>query len=947
MAEKKPPDDSLEPEIAQIEQDIKQLISEMSALSSMPESPAIFRQLHSLLMDSHSKNQVLAGLVQKLNAEVVSNATRVASLLEMTEDDGITLQRCRQEYERSWQIASASQASEMAALEQCEALRGEIVRLTGSIHMQPPDDSCIQELRFDIESQLTSSNQRIREMETIRSAIARVQLADQDTRISIDQIAATIQELTNTLSEEDETISKLREFSTSIQTELTDVLADNAESTGVAEQNEIDIPRRQSGIVESRRVILQLDAIQKDYKEESAGSRRGIRSSSKTRDEVVSISERTEWKVRNLTQTISRLEEEADCIKLKAVECRDEFSQSNSELCEWQQRQTNLRHEIELSRMKHHELAEELTRTTHKTCLSEVEVRQMAPDIDARADQLQAAAVQLMEEKAATQSARRYAKLIASGRMKEKGEAQTQQSKVTLLEEELRRYQKQNHEVKMQLSRFTTRMETIDGDMNCAKGKLEQLNGTLRHHDTLIRDMEEERRGVVDQLKVVQEEHSQLETDFAEKYRQAAKLKKDIQQRTQDSILLHFQTRSLERQMTYFEGAADLTQRSLDEVQTAISRFRVEERKLQVIYSQALKDVNHTKAEFSHVEELSGMLHRQLSARQRDVADHALEFAAIVHELEHRAAAFNRQSDELRGLENDLEHGISQYRSLKRRAAVCRAMQLEIVTLENRINREIKIRGHCELQLLRPVNITRWRLLKTMEPEYFRNIQMVQYLKSKLDKAFHQQRSLDAQKAVLLRQLESKNEQMRKVRIEDGEYAISVYRRSISKKEKEMKEIDGDLRDKRRRVFQMESTLDNLKKTITLSHSDSSSMKTRPIGPPTMDRTGIGEGFDMAQIPRRRNPRFAKHDRDEPPQKHPKRTNRDESEDSGKRVRSEYAVTSPPSARKADSVRRKPRVEAKRSKPNGRESIGSSARSSARLSKSRLRFRFQAANNQF
>jgi hypothetical protein len=121
----------------------------------------------------------------------------------------------------------------------------------------------------------------------------------------------------------------------------------------------------------------------------------------------------------------------------------------------------------------------------------------------------------------------------------------------------------------------------------------------------------------------------------------------------------------------------------------------------------------------------------------------------------------------------------------------------------------------------------------------------------------HQQRSLNAQKATLLRDLEDTKEQTRMVRIKVDDYAISIVRQSISNKEDEMKEIDGELGDSRIPIFQMESTTDNLRVKIAHSDPEIAPMKrkqfdsTRPIGAPTM---AIRYGS-------KRNARSAQHDR--------------------------------------------------------------------------------------
>ena len=74
-------------EILQIQHDFQQIVGEMTDLTCLAEFSDIFRQLHKLIMDTHQKNNLLTSKVQSLQQCIVTNATKVASLLKMSEDD--------------------------------------------------------------------------------------------------------------------------------------------------------------------------------------------------------------------------------------------------------------------------------------------------------------------------------------------------------------------------------------------------------------------------------------------------------------------------------------------------------------------------------------------------------------------------------------------------------------------------------------------------------------------------------------------------------------------------------------------------------------------------------------------------------------------------------------------------------------------------------------------
>ena len=100
MEEKKPLPPKLDDEITTIETDFNVIFRELSQYSYIGNYGNVFRQLRTLLIDSHKKNQELSKVVQNLNQEIVSNATRVQSLLKMSEIDTLEIEKNKASYEK-------------------------------------------------------------------------------------------------------------------------------------------------------------------------------------------------------------------------------------------------------------------------------------------------------------------------------------------------------------------------------------------------------------------------------------------------------------------------------------------------------------------------------------------------------------------------------------------------------------------------------------------------------------------------------------------------------------------------------------------------------------------------------------------------------------------------------------------------------------------------------
>jgi hypothetical protein len=259
-----------------------------------------------------------------------------------------------------------------------------------------------------------------------------------------------------------------------------------------------------------------------------------------------------------------------------------------------------------------------------------------------------------------------------------------------------------------------------------------------------------------------------------------------------------------------------------------------------------------------------------------------------------------------------------------------------------------------QIKLHRPMNVHRWTLLKAASPDHYQAIQLVQTLKTQLEGTFRRRQRLEDTKVALLKCLAQRNERIRNLHVVDGNYALSAVRDSVTSKDRELRTMEGEVKSGRSRVFELESIVGNLKTMIKQSHSLVTSVRrkqqkdldipTLPISAKAAERTRLGGGFTLAQSAGANKPKLCDSENDnfsgrpgqKKPQKRAPASARAESTVSWRPgLNPELSVTSVSSlGRDGDPLRRKPRVEAIRSKAGTREasshsSVPRSARSSA------------------
>ena len=108
-----------------------------------------YEKLHKALIKSHESEKRLMLQCQELNAELISNASKVTSALKISQDDKATISSQKQEIEKLWRAVDDAQDKESKAHDTIHQLKLENVNLNKFIENGAGLGPAMQE-RFDI-----------------------------------------------------------------------------------------------------------------------------------------------------------------------------------------------------------------------------------------------------------------------------------------------------------------------------------------------------------------------------------------------------------------------------------------------------------------------------------------------------------------------------------------------------------------------------------------------------------------------------------------------------------------------------------------------------------------------------------------------------------------------------------------------------------------------------
>jgi len=113
-----------------LEKDFQEVLQELIGDKSLEHFRLEYEKLHRALKKSHESEKRLIKKCRDLNAEIVSNATKVQTALNLSKEDQATIANRKKEIERAWKMVEASHEKEQRAKETIHNLKVEIANLS-------------------------------------------------------------------------------------------------------------------------------------------------------------------------------------------------------------------------------------------------------------------------------------------------------------------------------------------------------------------------------------------------------------------------------------------------------------------------------------------------------------------------------------------------------------------------------------------------------------------------------------------------------------------------------------------------------------------------------------------------------------------------------------------------------------------------------------------------
>jgi chromosome segregation ATPase len=719
-----------------LEKDFQEVLQELIGDKSLEHFRLEYEKLHRALKKSHESEKRLIKKCRELNHEIVSNATKVQTALQLSKEDQTTIGNLKKEIERAWKMVEASSEKEQRAKETIQNLKVEIQNLSQLVEQGAG-------LSVNQENTVNSLMQQRDELQRNR-----------------DLLEARVQNLTQQNIGLSETVQKHQAEKVQGEVEImniTDVI--NAKKTEQQREHrrrerlEKELHELRANMQQRDKTLADVKATIKQQEEQKELFDRQLKELKKvvetrSSEEAKLINDIGDQKAENarLIQERKGIHAENLALNKEYKAAGEEMKTSQQELDKTQKQYDQLKRRVNLDDDERHEL--QLTRAVLKSDAENLlrETEQLRHQVDSD----NKAIAELMRER---ESVNRSLCRTNEKTTKHTDEVKLHEARTQSLQKDVSRVKhdlqdsikecyhadKDREKSGVELSLAGRHHQAALEDLKNRDNKISELKksyadakGKLADQKQQYEAVRTERNLFSKNLVESQDEIAEMKRKFKIMYHQIEQLKEEIKEKQEALRLEKTQENEVKKECDQLKKNMEGAKKKQSLLNSQKDTQQAEIKKLENRIQEADAERNKKKREYEEKISERDVLGTQLIRRNDELALHYEKIKIQQRTLQRGEIAYKQRLEESRNLmiktaslKRELHIGMQQVSSID-------DLKKEVFQLQRELLQErTKVKALSE-ELENPMNVHRWRKLEGQDPAMNEMFQKVQALQKRL-----------------------------------------------------------------------------------------------------------------------------------------------------------------------------------------------------------------------
>jgi len=716
----------------QFHRTVQQLITDQSLSSFRTE----YEKLHEQLVKSHDANGLLIDKCRSLNNDILANASKVSSIMSLSQNDQRTITGLRHEFEKAWKLVELSQEKEMKSKEVIETLKGEVVSLSrlvergGTLFLA--QDNSLDEVKKSVESLKSEIKNQADQLVAINSSL-------QNARDAMSKINETKEQFENENKESLEQIAFEKAKSEDMGKEI-EKIHDNIKITKdlmIESQNTIKlkverISKKKEDIIICKRRFDEELHNKTSETEDLSQNKQSIEKKKKYLSDQHRIRDKTNAKANDIQKRydehvrlieimnndLSKINEEIKALSNVNSDIQSIYTTITNEKTEFRANNSKFRNEIYLL----------------LTDLKEINSKNLGLKrvLDKNRKEITHISNTCIDENKETEMVEGQAEILSKESNVMRYHSQMDRGLAVRLTEEIEEYASKRSAARSVLYQVKEEIRFTFEKHDEKSKQLIDIYEMIKHNQALNEAVQNERDIVNNQLQKSISENSKLENDILEISEQIKILKEDIRKKDKLCLEAHIGAKRFGIDISKISNKIRSKNALLNEMADSVTEMRNKIQKHRHLLMQ-------TELENKKQEQVVTDLKFVVLAIEQSVTKSMMEAkllrekAKTVHSIiTMESEAFSNKQKQIEFLKLDLQNLVSVTCELQEKVIHKKALQADFNRLSKSLVLESSKSRALEDDLEKPINIHRWRFLEATNPELSHLLQMSRELRDRL-----------------------------------------------------------------------------------------------------------------------------------------------------------------------------------------------------------------------
>ena len=720
----------------EMERNFHKIVQELVADRSLDRFRQEYERLHGALVESHEMNAQLIEKCRTLNNDILANANKVSSVMQLSQNDQRTIAGLRYEFEKAWKLVEVTQEKENKSKDVIENLKGEVANLSRLVE-QGGTMTFTQQFSLDdmtnniasLKREISLQDQQIQQM---KKSVEDAKQSHEAMKVALEDLKASNIQLAEDLEKERGVNSEVANDAIAIHKEIQDIKTRYTEMQEQIDQNVKLIAEKKERVFDLTALLGEEQRTVKSGQDDVKINLQNVHLKEKLCEGRVAMNQKALEEIEAKKKRYEEKEKQMEQLLAQVREMDEELEVIKGELSTIKTYKDAVSQEKKDGRKKLNDCRTEARHLTVEQASKDLTLAASRREMERMKAEKHDLNGQMSAERAETRAVEGQRHIVTNEIIGVKFVAHNERATIDRLGQEIEDYTKRHAMSRSDLAHTKTELKYKEDQLNKGNIQLSKLTKRIKHQDVLLESLQTERDLECRQLEQAKKDNDELVGDNKALGITIRGLKDDIRVTDAQCIETHIKRQAIQAELVELAKQVKEWQRKLKETADVCTEYRNRIQRAVYLVGQSEMDIKKQKQIVSDLGYSGLALTSSVTKRSTEVRLLREKAETVAGLLKLGSSAFRKQVEKVKELKEELMVEVERQKSLMVQGQHRRALMLE----EIRIQKQLVIEcGKCralEDELEKPMNIHRWRFFDGTNTEMAQMIRMTLELRDRL-----------------------------------------------------------------------------------------------------------------------------------------------------------------------------------------------------------------------